>query len=114
MLEIGQGAAIEPEVDLSGYWIDGDVVRIGAIRIGAGAVVGARSTLAPGTRIGRGAEVAPGSAVFGRVRAGQRWAGSPRCGWAASRPRWLPSVRRRRGAGSGHMPHRAWVSDCFR
>ncbi len=77
MLEIGQGAAIEPEVDLSGYWIDGDVVRIGAIRIGAGAVVGARSTLAPGTRIGRGAEVAPGSAVFGRVRAGQRWAGSP-------------------------------------
>lgn len=77
MLEIGAGAAVEPEVDLSGYWIDGDVVRIGGIRIGAGAVVGARSTLAPGTRIGRGAEVAPGSAVFGRVRAGQRWAGSP-------------------------------------
>ena len=53
MLEIGDGAAIEPEVDLSGYWIDGDVVRIGAIRIGAGATVGSRSTLAPGTRIGR-------------------------------------------------------------
>ncbi|AZS43245.1 Surfactin synthase subunit 1 [Microbacterium oleivorans] len=77
MLHIGAGAAIEPEVDLAGHWIDGDTVRIGSIRIGAGATVGARSTLAPGTKIGRGAEVAPGSAVFGRVRAGQRWAGSP-------------------------------------
>ncbi|MFE1665611.1 Pls/PosA family non-ribosomal peptide synthetase [Microbacterium sp. P02] len=77
MLDIAAGAAIEPEVDLSGYWIDGDTVRIGEIRIGAGATVGARSTLAPGTKIGRGAEIAPGSAVFGRVRAGQRWAGSP-------------------------------------
>lgn len=77
MLRVGAGAAIEPEVDLSGYWIDGDTVRIGEIRIGADATVGSRSTLAPGTRIGRGAEVAPGSAVFGRVKAGQRWAGSP-------------------------------------
>ncbi len=77
MLDVGAGAAIEPEVDLAGYWIDGDTVRIGEIRIGAGATVGSRSTLAPGTRIGRGAEIAPGSAVFGRVRAGQRWEGSP-------------------------------------
>ncbi|MET0829954.1 MAG: Pls/PosA family non-ribosomal peptide synthetase [Microbacterium sp.] len=77
MLEIADGAAIEPEVDLSGYWIDGDTVRIGGISIGAGATIGTRSTLAPGTRIGRDAEIAPGSAVFGRVRAGQRWAGSP-------------------------------------
>ncbi|MCT9002064.1 Pls/PosA family non-ribosomal peptide synthetase [Microbacterium memoriense] len=77
MLEIGDGAAIEPEVDLSGYWIDGDVVRIGGIRIGADATIGSRSTLAPGTRIGRRAEIAPGSAVFGRVRADQTWAGSP-------------------------------------
>ena len=77
MLQIGEGAAIEPEVDLSGYWIDGDVVRIGGIRIGAEASIGARSTLAPGTKIGRRAEIAPGSAVFGRVRADQTWAGSP-------------------------------------
>ena len=34
LLRIGDGAAIEPEVDLAGYWIDGDTVRIGAIRIG--------------------------------------------------------------------------------
>jgi non-ribosomal peptide synthetase-like protein len=77
MLHVGEGTAIEPEVDLAGYWIDGDTVRIGEIRIGAEATVGSRSTLAPGTKIGRGAEIAPGSAVFGRVRAGQRWAGSP-------------------------------------
>ncbi|KHK96384.1 amino acid adenylation protein [Microbacterium mangrovi] len=77
MLHVGAGAAIEPEVDLAGYWIDGDTVRIGEIRIGADATIGARSTLAPGTKIGRGAEIAPGSAVFGRVRSGQRWAGSP-------------------------------------
>ena len=77
MLHIGDGASIEPEVDLAGYWIDGDTVRIGEIRIGADANVGARSTLAPGTKIGRGAEIAPGSSVFGRVKARQRWAGSP-------------------------------------
>jgi putative intracellular protease/amidase len=35
MLDIGPGASIEPEVDLTGYWIDGDTVRIGGIRIGA-------------------------------------------------------------------------------
>ncbi|KRD54396.1 Pls/PosA family non-ribosomal peptide synthetase [Microbacterium sp. Root280D1] len=100
MLDIGSGASIEPEVDLTGYWIDGDTVRIGGIRIGAGATIGARSTLAPGTKIGRGAEIAPGSAVFGRVRAGQRWAGSPAArvggvsrpfaeGRPPSRTRWL-------------------------
>ncbi|MBA8815610.1 non-ribosomal peptide synthetase-like protein [Microbacterium halimionae] len=77
MLRIGDGASIEPEVDLSAYWIDGDLVRIGEVRIGAEATVGARSTLAPGTRIGQRAEIAPGSAVFGRVRADQSWAGSP-------------------------------------
>ena len=89
MLEVGPRASIEPEVDLTGYWIDGDQVRIGPVRIGADAAVGARSTLAPGTRIGRRAEIAPGSAVFGRVRADQKWAGSPavRVG-AAGDDRW--------------------------
>ncbi len=28
-LTVGKDAAIEPEVDLAGYWIDGDVVRVG-------------------------------------------------------------------------------------
>ena len=98
MLTIGFGASIEPEVDLSGYWIDGDMLRVGAIRIGAHSSIGARSTLLPGTRIGKHAEIAPGSAVFGRVPAGQLWAGSPaqregrhRGWWPEARP---PSGRR--------------------
>ena len=80
-------------MDLSGYWVDGDVVHIGKIRIGAGARVGSRSTLLPGARIGKGAEIAAGSTVRGAVPAGQRWAGSParRAGksgvrWPSSRP----------------------------
>ncbi|WP_198410800.1 Pls/PosA family non-ribosomal peptide synthetase [Microbacterium halophytorum] len=77
MLTIGKGSAIEPEVDLTGYWIDGDLLRLGEVRIGERASIGARSTLAPGTRIDDGAEIAPGAAVFGRVKAGQTWAGSP-------------------------------------
>ncbi|KQR54710.1 amino acid adenylation protein [Leifsonia sp. Leaf336] len=100
MLRIGAGASVEPEVDLAGYWIDGDLVRIGEIRIGAGSSVGTRSSLMPGAKIGRDATVAPGSAVFGRVPAGQNWAGSPavRVGkarewWPAERPqrrtRWV-------------------------
>ncbi|SFK27877.1 non-ribosomal peptide synthetase terminal domain of unknown function [Amycolatopsis sacchari] len=93
LLKLGRGAAIEPEVDLSGHWVDGDLVHIGKIRVGAGARVGARSTLFPGSRIGKGAEIAAGSTVRGAVPAGQRWAGSPavRSGkgalrWPSSRP----------------------------
>ena len=33
-LDVGAGAAIEPEVDLLGYWIDGDRVQVGPITIG--------------------------------------------------------------------------------
>src|SRR4051812_17251069 len=49
-LKLGRGAAIEPEVDLTGHWVDGDRVHIGKVRIGAEARVGARSTLFPGVR----------------------------------------------------------------
>src|SRR4051812_45851528 len=77
LLKLGRGAAIEPEVDLSGYWIDGDIVRVGKMRVGADSRVGSRSTLMPGARIGKGAEIAAGSTVSGAVPAHQRWAGSP-------------------------------------
>jgi non-ribosomal peptide synthetase-like protein len=77
LLSLGSGANVEPEVDLSGWWIDGDTVHIGAIRIGAGATVGARSTLMPGASIGAGAQVEAGSAVLGKVKAGHLVAGSP-------------------------------------
>ncbi|HEX4246613.1 MAG TPA: Pls/PosA family non-ribosomal peptide synthetase [Pseudonocardia sp.] len=92
MLKLGRGAAVEPEVDLGGYWVDGDIVHIGKIRIGAGATVGSRSTLLPGTRIGKGAEIAAGSTVRGAVPAGQRWAGSPAQRSGKSGVRW-PSAR---------------------
>ncbi|MCX4818598.1 amino acid adenylation domain-containing protein [Streptomyces sp. NBC_01142] len=77
MLRLGKGCAVEPEVDVSGHWLDGDRLHIGAVRIGAGAVVGARSTLFPGARIGKRAEIAPGAGVTGAVPAGERWAGVP-------------------------------------
>ncbi|GAA3337441.1 non-ribosomal peptide synthetase [Amorphoplanes nipponensis] len=93
LLKLGRGAAVEPEADLSGHWVDGDVVHIGKVRIGAGARVGSRSTLMPGARIGKGARVAAGSTVAGAVPANQRWAGSPAApaakepaDWPARRP----------------------------
>jgi len=92
MLRIGRGAAVEPEVDLSGHWVDGDVVHIGKIRIGAGAVVGARSTLFPGARIGKRAEIAPGSGVVGAVPTGQRWSGVPAVKQGKAARRW-PKAR---------------------
>ncbi|GAA1705750.1 non-ribosomal peptide synthetase [Kribbella yunnanensis] len=77
MLTMGRGASIEPEVDLSGYWIDGDQLIVGAISVGPDAVIGSRSMLLPGVEIGRGAEIAAGSAVSGRVPPSERWSGSP-------------------------------------
>ncbi|MGW4033293.1 Pls/PosA family non-ribosomal peptide synthetase [Streptomyces sp. NPDC004838] len=77
MLRLGRGCAVEPEVDLSGHWLDGDRLHIGGVRIGADAVVGARSTLFPGARIGKRSEIAPGSGVTGSVPAGERWSGVP-------------------------------------
>jgi non-ribosomal peptide synthetase-like protein len=71
LLTIKRGAAVEPEVDLAGHWVEGDVLHVGRIRIGAGARIGARSTLMPGARIGKHADVAPGTTVRGTVRAGR-------------------------------------------
>lgn len=95
MLELRDGCSVEPEVDLSGYWIDGDTVHIGSILVGKGAVVGARSVLLPGTKIGRDAEIAAGSAVSGKVKAGQEWAGSPAVKVGRARHRWPDETPRR-------------------
>ncbi|RZS38909.1 non-ribosomal peptide synthetase-like protein [Herbihabitans rhizosphaerae] len=88
MLRLGRNCAVEPEVDLSGNWVDGDTVHIGRIRIGSGATVGARSTLFPGARIGKRAEIAPGSGVVGSVPTGQRWAGVPAAKTGKAAHRW--------------------------
>jgi non-ribosomal peptide synthetase-like protein len=77
LMTLGAGCAIEPEVDLSGYWVDGDVVHIGRITVGDGACVGARSTLGPGARIGRDAQIEAGSFASGEVPRGETWADSP-------------------------------------
>jgi non-ribosomal peptide synthetase-like protein len=90
MLSIGPRAAIEPETDLSGYWIDGDILRLGRVHIGANATVGSRSTLLGGTSGGGGAEIEPGAAVVGRVPAGERWAGSPAVRVGSARRPWPP------------------------
>jgi non-ribosomal peptide synthetase-like protein len=92
-LRLGRGCAVEAEVDLSGWWLDGDLLRLGPVRVGAGATVGTRSILFPGARVGKRAEIVAGSAVTGQVPTGQRWAGAPAAktgranhGWPKQRP----------------------------
>lgn len=77
MLTLGHRCSIEPEVDLTGHWIDGDLFHVGAITVGNDATVGARTTLLPGAVVGKNADVAPGSGVVGKVKNGQYWKGSP-------------------------------------
>ncbi|GHH18690.1 Pls/PosA family non-ribosomal peptide synthetase [Streptomyces lanatus] len=96
LLKLGRGAAVESEVDLSGYWLDGDRLEIGSVKVGAHAVVGTRSMLFPGARVGKRAEVAPGSAVTGQVPTGQRWAGAPAVKLGKAKRNW-PMERPRRG-----------------
>ncbi|MFB9903116.1 Pls/PosA family non-ribosomal peptide synthetase [Allokutzneria oryzae] len=80
MATFGDGCAVESEVDLAGWWLDGDVLHIGEMSVGAGARVGGRSTVMPGADIGERAEVLPGSMVSGLIPAEECWAGSPaRC-----------------------------------
>jgi amino acid adenylation domain-containing protein len=73
----GDGCSVEPEADLAGWWLDGDVLHLGAVRVGAGARVGTRSMLMPGAVIGADADVAPGSCVSGMLPARQHVHGSP-------------------------------------
>ncbi|MET8287588.1 Pls/PosA family non-ribosomal peptide synthetase [Streptomyces sp. NPDC051643] len=96
LLKLGRGAAVESEVDLSGHWLDGDRLEIGPVKVGAHAVVGTRSILFPGARVGKRAEVAPGSAVVGQVPTGQRWAGAPAVKLGKAKHAW-PKERPRRG-----------------
>ncbi|MEU9659684.1 Pls/PosA family non-ribosomal peptide synthetase [Streptomyces chartreusis] len=96
LLKLGRGAAVESEVDLSGYWLDGDRLEIGSVKVGAHAVVGTRSMLFPGARVGKRAEVAPGSAVTGQIPTGQRWAGAPAVKLGKAKRNW-PKDRPRRG-----------------
>lgn len=100
LVRIGAGATIEADVDLHGWWIDGEELVIGAPRVGAGARVASRTCLMPDADIGAGAEIEPGSMVTGAVPANERWLGVParpagRAGetWPSEPP---PAARRRR------------------
>ncbi|MGZ8720309.1 MAG: Pls/PosA family non-ribosomal peptide synthetase [Aeromicrobium sp.] len=97
MLSLGDGCSIESEVDLRGHWLDGDVLHLGTIHVGADARVGARSMLCPGAVVGEGAEIAPGSALLGVVPPREAWSGSPaepagkaRGPWSDARPQNRP------------------------
>jgi non-ribosomal peptide synthetase-like protein len=97
MLTLGHRCSIEPEVDLTGHWIDGDLFHVGPITVGNDATIGARTTLLPNAIVGKDADVAPGSGVVGKVKAGQYWKGSPavksgkaRHPWPEERPRRAP------------------------
>ena len=101
MLTLGHRSSIEPEVDLSGHWIDGDLFHVGPITVGNDATIGARTTLLPGAVVGKNADVAPGSGVVGKVKNGQYWKGSPAVKSGKARHPW-----------PDHRPPRAplWVA----
>ncbi|MFD5076166.1 Pls/PosA family non-ribosomal peptide synthetase [Streptomyces sp. NPDC058371] len=79
LADLGDGATVDPEADIAGWWIDGDRLRVGTVRIGAGASIGGRVTLQPGAEIGDGAEVLTGSTVTDgtKIPSGECWGGSP-------------------------------------
>jgi non-ribosomal peptide synthetase-like protein len=79
LVRVGAGATVEAQVDLRGWWVDGQELVVGEVEIGAGASVGARTLLVPGAVIGAGAEIEPGSVVSGSIPAGEHWGGSPAC-----------------------------------
>lgn len=98
MLKLGHRSSVEPEVDLCGYWIDGDDFHVGPITVGNDASIGARTTLLPGAVVGKNADVAPGSGVVGKVKNGQYWKGSPAAKSGKARHPW-PDHRPPRAPG---------------
>ena len=106
LLTVGPGAAVEPGVDLSGTWLDGDEFHVGAVVVGEDARIGARSTLMGGTEVRAGAHVEAGSTVTGAkpVKKGARWAGSParKVGKSGKTAAAFPDTRPPRG--------RVWVA----
>ncbi|RKT02436.1 non-ribosomal peptide synthetase-like protein [Streptomyces sp. 3211.6] len=92
LAEFGAGCAVEPEADVRGWWLDGDRLVVGTVRIGAGARVGHRAVVMPGAELGEGAELAAGACLDGRIPPGETWHGSP--------------AGLRTGAGAGRDPLR--------
>lgn len=78
MLKIGHRASVEPEVDLTGHWIDGDLFHVGPVSIGNDATIGARTTLLPGATVGKNADVAPDRRWSARSRTASSGRARPR------------------------------------
>ena len=93
MAAFGDGCAVEPEADLSGVWLDGDVLHVGAVSIGPGARVGTRTTLMPGTVVGATPRSNPAHPSTGTSPQAERGPARP----PAGRP--APAGRRRAPPG---------------
>jgi non-ribosomal peptide synthetase-like protein len=95
LVDIGAGATIEGDVDMHGWWIDGQQFVLGRVSIGAGARVATRALLMPDAIVEAGAEVEVGTVVSGRIPAGERWAGAPARRIGAAGDHWpaAPAVR---------------------
>jgi len=104
LLSVGADTSIGVDARLEGYSIEGGLLRIGAIALGARCYVGARSVLGLDVRMEDGASLGELSLLpgGGRIPAGQHWVGSP------ARP--LPSgeADRLRAATEARRPARAW------
>jgi non-ribosomal peptide synthetase-like protein len=98
LLTLGRGSTVEPETDLSGWWVDGDRLVVGPVRVRAEARVGVRSTLGPGVVVGRRAEVGAGSTVLADVADDLYASGAPAAGVGPARgPAERAAAPRRRG-----------------
>ncbi|MFC5719359.1 Pls/PosA family non-ribosomal peptide synthetase [Streptomyces gamaensis] len=108
LAQFGDGSSIEPEADIAGWWLDGETLRVGSIRIGSGARVAHRTMLMPGASLGPDAELAPGACLDGHVPSGQTWEGSPARHAPTARrgepdaPADLAAARRRHGSHARH------------
>ncbi|APT93290.1 amino acid adenylation protein [Corynebacterium phocae] len=104
LLTIGDHVAVEPEVDLTGYWLNGDTLHVGDIVINHDSRIGARTTLLPGAVVGKNAHIEAGSTVTARkkVKSGQRWSGSPARKVGRSKHRFPDEHPARR-------PHWVWI-----
>ncbi len=115
LVRVGEGATLERELDVHGWWVQGSELVVGEIQIGRGARVGTRSVLMPGADIGPGAEVEPGSVVTTRVPAGERWGGTPARRVGIADEAWDGTPARRVGiadeAWDGTPPRRVGIAD---
>ncbi|KJZ73473.1 hypothetical protein HIM_07029 [Hirsutella minnesotensis 3608] len=67
LASFGARCVVEPEADVDGWWLDGDVLHVGSVTIGNGARIGTRATLMPDTVVAPFASVEPGTAASGTV-----------------------------------------------